>query len=314
MGHIERVVCGLAASVVLTLPAGCRKKLAAPTTEPPRVAAAAGPGVQVCWVESRRRLSFTASSLLVRHARGDVLIDAGNSLNFHEEIQVYRGRTKRWLALLPGSLVPKVPLDRTLRAAGVDPARLRWILPTHAHLDHLGGVLDLPPTPVLVADPEAAIIRAGDQRVTTLVVPAHARAVVPRLERLRFLDAPYEIFATHADLFGDGSVVVVPLPGHTPGSVGVFVRLADGRRVFHVGDAVNNRVQIEQRRGRTPAMRGTDYDREQAERVVVLLHTLAKQTDDILFLPAHERQAWETIFARPGQQCPGPVVEPGRPW
>ena len=38
------------------------------------------------------------------------------------------------------------------------------------------------------------------------------------------------------DLFDDGSVVFVPLPGHTGGSNGMFVNLRSGKRFFFMGD------------------------------------------------------------------------------
>jgi glyoxylase-like metal-dependent hydrolase (beta-lactamase superfamily II) len=153
---------------------------------------------------------------------------------------------------------------------------------------------------VLLTDTESEIVRHGADHVTFEVIPAHAASVVSRMQRLEFVNEPYEIFDRHADLFGDGSVVVVPLPGHTPGSVGVFVTLPDGRRVFHVGDAVNDRVQIEDLSGRKPSMRRTDTDRTRAERTVATLHALAEQAPDIEFLPAHERGAWEDAFGAPG--------------
>lgn len=144
-----------------------------------------------------------------------------------------------------------------------------------------------------------------------VVIPAQARALAPRLERLRFVEQPYEIFDRHADLFGDGSVVVVPLHGHTPGSVAVFVHLPDGRRVVHVGDGVNRRDQIAKLRGRGPGLRRTDDDRAAAEAQVARLHALADADPSLLWLPAHERDAWRDLFDQPARRCPGPVTDRG---
>lgn len=297
---MRRTLLGLCC--VTLLGTGCRPRIE-PVSVAPRVEAEPGAGVRACWVESRATMGFTASSVVIRHPEGTLLIDAGNSSNFDEEIDVYEGSDKRWLATFPRALAPKTPLGELLASVDVDPTTLKAVVPTHAHLDHLGGVLDLPPTPVWVPSEEIELIAQGRERVTFEVIPAHAHAVADQLEPIAFADAPYEIFDRHADLFGDGSVVVVPMPGHTPGSVGVFIRLDDGRRVFHVGDAVNDRVQIEKLRGRTRAMRRTDHDRPAADRIVARLHGLVAQDPSLLILPAHERGAWKAVFDAPTASC-----------
>ncbi len=288
--------------------AGCRPRVATVET-PPRAVHATDASVRACWVESRGKLGFTASAILVHHPeQGSVLIDAGNSSNFDAEVQAYQGKTKRWFKTFPGALKPKLPLDTLLLRVGFDPGGLRAVLPTHAHLDHIGGILDLPPTPVWVSEAEAELIERGRDTVTEEVIPAHAEALTGQLEPLEFSGGPYEIFEQHADLFGDGSVVVVPIPGHTPGSVGVFVRLPDGRRVFHVGDAINSRDQLQRLRGRTPAMRRTDVDQAAAHRNVGRLRALSDQDPSLLILPAHERAAWKDVFGTPATSCPsGPA-------
>jgi len=295
----------LSLGVLVASTTGCRPAIE-PATVAAQAVAAPGAGVTACWVETSARFSFTASAIVIRHPDGDLLIDAGNSTEFDEEIKPYTGGTKMWLALFPGSLEPRRSIAEELTAVSVEPDGLRWVLPTHAHLDHLGGVLDLPPTPVLMDPAEAQVVEAGQHEPGFAVIPAHARAVAPHVVTLTMVEERYEVFERHADLFGDGSVVVVPLPGHTPGSVGVFVRLADGRRVFHVGDAVNNRRQIEKLRGRSLAMRRTDADRPRADKTVARLHALAELDSSILLLPAHERAAWRDIFGDPNQSCPAP--------
>ncbi|MCA9651941.1 MAG: MBL fold metallo-hydrolase [Myxococcales bacterium] len=298
---IHRWVLGM--MVVL---GGCRASIAPVEVGPLHSVETTPPaGLTACWVESGRFGSFTASSLVVRHPEGTVAIDAGNSTNLKEEIQVYEGRTYRWLRALPARLRPRESLADRFGEAGVDPGALRWVLPTHAHLDHLGGVLDLPPTPVLLSEPEQALVAEAREHVITEVMPAHAHGVEGHEEALRFDGGPYEIFDRHADLFGDGSVVVVPMPGHTPGSVAVFVNLPDGTRLLHVGDAVNDRSQIERLRGRASIMRRTDMDEPQANDNVARLHELQRRIPELRIIPAHERRAWAETFGRPGQGCAG---------
>ena len=72
------------------------------------------------------------------------------------------------------------------------------------------------------------------------VVREHAQQLLARMERVPFSNGPYETLDESTDYFEDGSVVFVALPGHTPGSMGTFVSVGPGLRLFHVGDATNS--------------------------------------------------------------------------
>ena len=60
---MRRAALGLTA-FSLVIGVGCRPKIE-PVETPGRSAAEAAPGVEVCWIESRGKLGFTASALLV---------------------------------------------------------------------------------------------------------------------------------------------------------------------------------------------------------------------------------------------------------
>ncbi|MCB9703729.1 MAG: MBL fold metallo-hydrolase [Myxococcales bacterium] len=299
----------LLALALALLALACRPILpAVEAPKPTRVKATPPPSLTLCWVESGRFGPATASALVIRHPAGDVLVDAGNSLNFLAEIEVYDPPERRRLRRLPGLLVPKTGLSDQLKAIDVDPAGIRWFIPTHAHVDHLGGYLDLPPIPVLLSAPERALIERGAEERLNEVVPAHAAAIVPHANTLDFASGPYETFPAHADLFGDGSVIVLPLPGHTPGSVGVLVTLPEGRRILHVGDAANDRKGIRKRWAKPKLLRWTDGDRPQAEETVAELHNLVEAAPKIELLPAHERSAYRKVFGAPSRACPRPIA------
>src|SRR5437016_14307785 len=112
------------------------------------------PGISACWVETAKTFSdfsfgSTAGSILVKHPAADLLIDTGSSSHYDEEISGYPFATWRKLKVLAGQLKPSVPLPDLLRRIGEDPAKLRWAVLSHVHLDHAGGLMDLPPLPVL---------------------------------------------------------------------------------------------------------------------------------------------------------------------
>ena len=130
-----------------------------------------------------------------------------------------------WDTGLPGSLIGnpqdgaslKTTIVEQLRAAGIDPANIDLVGISHYHFDHIGQLPDFPKATLLTgADDWKAVKELGaDERV---------QAYAPWTTgggKVRAIDGD-------TDVFGDGSVVILDLPGHTPGHSGLKLRTADG--------------------------------------------------------------------------------------
>ena len=90
--------------------------------------------------------------------------------------------------------------------------------------------------------------------------------------------------------------VRVPLPGHTPGNVGVFVNLSPSVRILHIGDTTMVKEGFER-----PAPKGwlvslLDNDRAGVSEQLQLLKQLHAQVPELIIMPAHDRTAWEQVF------------------
>ena len=126
---------------------------------------------------------------------------------------------------------------------------------------------------------------------------AHIKALPPvSAPTLRFDATPYETFDESADIYKDGSVVAVPLRGHTPGSVGIFVNLSPTRRLFYVGDAVDDERGIAERVAKSFILQDSDNDRGLAEQVVGRLSELHEKVPGLAIIPAHGRSAYKKFF------------------
>ena len=276
------------------------------------------PAFSVCWVEFSRGAVWgelgsagfthddtwrnTASGILVRHPQGDVLIDAGYSSNAAEDAQTLPFIRRVFVNAAIEGITWRVAAPEAVQKAGADPARLKWLIPTHAHNDHLGGAVDLPDVPVLLAQAEIELIESvdEDQRVVPVAI---ADAVRGRMTSIAFEARPYETFDESFDVFGDGTVVLVPLSGHTPGSVGVFVNLGPTKRLLHVGDTVNLEESIERRLPKSILMRAiTDVDEDATDAQVAHLSQLHELVPALQILPAHDRDAYEKFFG-PEPRC-----------
>jgi glyoxylase-like metal-dependent hydrolase (beta-lactamase superfamily II) len=151
-----------------------------------------------------------------------------------------------FLFRLGTDLVPLKPAADQLDSAGYDRKRLRYILLTHAHWDHVSGVPDFPGVPVLLTAAEYRFIDVGGFATET----ARKMKTTASFEEYAFDRVTYLGFDQSRDLYGDGSIVMVPVPGHTPGSVAVFVTLPHGARYAFVGDLVWQLEGLIEREGR----------------------------------------------------------------
>jgi glyoxylase-like metal-dependent hydrolase (beta-lactamase superfamily II) len=267
------------------------------------------PGLSACWIETGKTftkfsIAMTAGSILVRHPAGDLLIDAGNSSHFSQEVSVYPFWLRLKLKSLAGQLNPEVSLPELLRRAGENPARLRWAILSHAHLDHAGGLMDLPHLPVLMTREELEFANNAEAQAKGYVIAAYTENLPPpSAPTLQFEPKPYETFDESADLYKDGSVVAVPLRGHTPGSVGIFVNLSPARRFFYVGDSVDDERGFEERVGKPLLLRDSDNDPALANQIVSKLSELREKVPTLAIIPAHGRRAYQKFFPGGPQSC-----------
>lgn len=175
-----------------------------------------------------------------------------------------------------------------LHRAGVGP--LDFALPTHAHWDHVCGLLDLPDLPVHLHRVEQRWISSGPVAPVGGVRDALRDRPIVEFD----LDGPPVLtFSASHDLFGDGSVLLVDLAGHTPGSIGILAHTRSGW-VLLAGDAAWHHVQIDTIRQKA-AYPGNfaDHDREMTFRT---LHRLYRARAQVTIVPTHDHAAVQPLL------------------
>ena len=148
-----------------------------------------------------------------------------------------------------------------LEDAGVDPAEVTDLIFTHAHPDHLWGVLDdfddlaFPGATPRMARAEWDFWRADD---TLATMPEDRKSfVVGAQNRMAALEDRIALFAPGEEVFP--GVEAIDTAGHTPGHVAFMIHGGD-RPVLVAGDALTNAVSFL----RPTLHSGSDRDREQA--------------------------------------------------
>ena len=159
------------------------------------------------------KLIFTFSCYLIKHGADYMVWDTG---------------------FAPGGSpnAPKVGIVDRLKEANVTPDQVKFVGISHFHGDHTGQL-----------DPfknATLLIGKGDWEGVTSTPPM-AGANVAGFKSWIDEKRKVEPLAIDKDVFGDGTVIVVRTPGHTPGHSVLLVRLKDMGPVILSGDLVHFR-------------------------------------------------------------------------
>jgi N-acyl homoserine lactone hydrolase len=133
---------------------------------------------------------------------------------------------------LPGSNpnASKVPLGDQLAQMNVKPDQVKFVGISHFHADHTGQLDTVPNATLLIGDREWAALTAAKPM---------AGANVAGFKHWISGGGKVEPQAGDKDVFGDGTVMVLRTPGHTPGHQSLLVRLKEKGPVILTGDAAH---------------------------------------------------------------------------
>jgi N-acyl homoserine lactone hydrolase len=188
------------------------------------------------WLVVRGSLSLAPrtivySAVLIKHPQGTFLYDTG----LCEDLPLFVLDQSFFFTHTVGQFTLEKSICSHLDDLHMKPTDLDFILLSHLHWDHVAGIPDLPGVQLRLNRVEYDAASQG------LFEKNHG--LVRRLlcnnpvKLLDFKGPAYEGFRSSYDVFGDGSIILVPLPGHTAGQIGLFINRAHGARLFLLADA-----------------------------------------------------------------------------
>jgi len=239
-----------------------------------------------------RAVSFPAGFALIKHPRhGYILFDTGYSERFFEE-------TKRLPALLYRLITPVTfhvedSALSQLRRQGIDAKEIKYVVLSHFHADHTAGLRDFPHARIIYKrESYDAVKNLGSfASVKSGYLPGLLPEDFEQRSQLVEEAKPHRLpqnfpFSNGYDLFGDGSLIAVDVPGHAAGQIGLFLRTASSE-FFLCADTVWSSRAFKERRKPHSAARLIMSNNGQYEDSFERLCRLHRQYPHIEIIPSH---------------------------
>lgn len=226
---------------------------------------------------------------VLEHARGLVLFDTGQDrASVTDDRYFPRGLLGiAYSRLARFEIGEGDTLSRQLAAIGYDIADVTTVIVSHLHQDHIGGLGELGHAEILVSGEEWESLSLPRPTMRGLLT-SHIDLPGLRWRRIDFSPLGTDElspFTTGLDLFGDGSMIILPTPGHTPGSISLLVRRPGQLPLLLIGDLSYDNDLME--RGGVPG----SGDRHEMEASTELVNRLRAKLPGLVVLAAHDPSA-----------------------
>ncbi|MEM7428044.1 MAG: N-acyl homoserine lactonase family protein [Pseudomonadota bacterium] len=175
------------------------------------------------------RIEIPVSCFLIRHPQGNVLFDTGCHPDVARDPEARWGELSRFMVPLHG---PDEHVLNGLAGLGLGPDDIDVVINSHLHCDHCGCNEFFARATFIAhqAELEAAAVSTSDRN-------GYFR---------KDWDHPaYDALTGQRDLFDDDRVVLIPLPGHTPGSTGALIGLDRDGEFLLASDAISVRESFD---------------------------------------------------------------------
>lgn len=237
-----------------------------------------------------KKIDTNFSAFLIKHGDDYLLFDTGLGANIEAQ---YAQDMPYWARAAFKFDKPVLPARQQLDAAGFAP--IQRVIISHGHWDHASGVPDFPEAQIFAAEEEMHSIQHPESGAGT-AWPSQVATPGTRWSPLVLKPIAYKGYAQSLDLFNDGSVVLVAMPGHTEGSIGMFVTVDSGKCYFFIGDVAWKAGAVQAGAPKFwAASLVVDRNREQTLRSVEQVRDVARKYPEVVVVPAHDAAVQDAL-------------------
>ncbi len=230
---------------------------------------------------------------LIEHRDGLVLFDTGIDPAIVSDRRYIQQALGRFLLPRIFRLYVNDPdrIDHVLEKAGVAASDIRTAVISHLHFDHVGGIAQIPQAELLVSAREWAILSEPHPE-REWILREHIEIPSAKWRQIAFAptdDPLFEGFDGIDDVAGDGSMILLPTPGHTAGSMSLLIRREGWDPILLVGDLTYEAALLER-----DIVPGTG-DREALLASFGKVRTLKARLPGLAIVASHDFAAAEAV-------------------
>ena len=231
---------------------------------------------------------------VIEHSRGLILFDTGQDRASVTDDTYFPGGVTGYMyhRLARFDIGEDDTLTAQLATLGYAPADVDTAIVSHLHQDHIGGLRELTGSELLVSAAEWAEL-SGPAPELRGFLRSHIELPGARWRQVSLEptnDPALAPFTESLDVMGDGSLVLLPTPGHTAGSVSLLVRRVGRPPLLLVGDLTYGAEILQ--RGQLPGVGNRRRLAESSRQVLAL----AEQQPGLVVLPAHDPTAAQRLL------------------
>ena len=224
---------------------------------------------------------------LIKHEKGYVFYDTGHNLASVEDAEGY----------LPAPIYagygPEIYKEgyilNALEKAGVKPEEIMYVVCSHLHFDHCGGMGFFPNATYIVQKEELAYANNPDPFMQLVYYKEDFNKGLNWLVLDGWNDNRY-------DIFGDGKLVIYFTPGHTPGHQSLLVNLEDSGPMILTGDACYTADNLDELK-----LSGLACDNSAYVKNLKMFQDMRKRGIKVVI--GHDPEQWETTKKFPEFYC-----------